>query len=113
MATFIVLVAERSKIICEFLIFLSIPKLRCFRRFDPHLVLHGEPPHSLLYTLRVDNQIAKAWLLCLAVVIAGVLVLFYCAVVIVAVAFSWLLHDALDRLGLVQSRVALLHGVLG
>ena len=112
-ATFIVLVAERSKIITEFLIFLSIPELRCFRHFAPHVVLHGEPPHSLLYTLCVDNQIAKAWLFCLAIVIAGVLVFFNCAVVIVTVAFSGLFHNALDRFGLVQSRVGLLHGVLG
>lgn len=77
------------------------------------MVLHGEPPHSLLYTLRVDNQIAKAWLFGLAIVIAGVLVLFNCAVVIVTVAFSGLFHNALDRFGLVQSRVGLLHGVLG
>lgn len=113
-ATFIVLVAERSKIICEFLIFLSIPELRCLRHFAPNVVLHGELPHSsLLYTLRVDNQIAKAWLFCLAIVIAGVLVLFNCAVVIVTVAFSGLFYNALDRFGLVHSRVGLLHGVLG
>ena len=77
------------------------------------MVLHGEPPHSLLLcTLRMNNQIAKAWLLCLAVVIAGVLVLFNCAVVIVAVAFFGLFHNALDRLGLVHGGVGLLHGVL-